>query len=117
MAASATDGGGVKPLPLLSIGATPSPLVRSGLQVSSLLIPLLLWTVISALELVDGKFLPSPAAVLESLASMAREGILFQDIVASTGRVFAGFFLATLVGCPWASAWASIPRSAPCVSP
>ena len=100
MVASATDGGGAKPLPLLSIGATPSPLVRSGLQVSSLLIPLLLWTVISALELVDGKFLPSPAAVLESLASMAREGILFQDIVASTGRVFAGFFLATLVAVP-----------------
>ena len=100
MVASASDGGGIKPLPLLSIGANPSPLVRSGLQVSSLLIPLLLWTVISAMELVDGKFLPSPAAVLESLASMAQEGILFQDIVASTGRVFAGFFLATLVAVP-----------------
>ena len=31
---------------------------------------------------------------------MAREGILFQDIVASTGRVFAGFLLATLVAVP-----------------
>ena len=90
--------------------------MRSGLQVSSLLIPLLLWTVISALELVDGKF-----AVSSSGAGVAcldgTGGILFQDIVASTGRVFAGFFLATLVAVPWASAWASIPRSAPCVSP
>ena len=65
MVASVSGSGGTKPLPLLSIGSNPSPLVRSGLQVSSLLIPLLLWTVISSLELVDGKFLPSPAAVLE----------------------------------------------------
>ena len=49
---------------------------------------------------VDEKFLPSPAAVFRSLASMAESGILFQDILASTGRVFAGFLLATVLAIP-----------------
>ena len=67
---------------------------------ASLLLPLLAWTAFTAIGIVDEKFLPSPAAVFRSLASMAESGILFQDIVASTGRVFAGFFLATLVAVP-----------------
>ena len=87
-------------LSLLALGATPSRAVRSGLQVASLLLPLLAWTVIAALGVVDEKFLPSPGAVYRSLASMAQSGILFQDIFASTGRVFAGFLLATLVAVP-----------------
>ena len=87
-------------LSLLTLGATPSRAVRSSLQVASLLLPLLAWTAIAALGVVDEKFLPSPGAVYRSLASMAQSGILFQDIVASTGRVFAGFLLATLVAVP-----------------
>ena len=87
-------------LSLLALGATPSRAVRGGLQVASLLLPLVVWTAIAALGVVDEKFLPSPGAVFRSLASMAESGILFQDIVASTGRVFAGFLLATLVAVP-----------------
>jgi len=87
-------------LSLLTLGATPSRAVRGGLQVASLLLPLLAWTAFAALGVVDEKFLPSPGAVFRSLASMAESGILFQDIVASTGRVFAGFLLATLVAVP-----------------
>ena len=100
MSASAKRGGGPGPFPILSLGYMPHPLLRSGLQASSLLIPLLLWTVISALEVVNDKFLPSPGDVLASLWTMAKQGILFQDIVASTGRVFAGFLLASLVAVP-----------------
>ena len=87
-------------LSLLALGATPPRAVRSGLQVASLLLPLLFWTLIATLGVVDEKFLPSPGAVYRSLASMAESGILFQDIVASTGRVFAGFLLATVVAVP-----------------
>ena len=115
MAASATDGGGVKPAFAVDWSHSIA-LVRSGLQVSSLLIPLLLWTVISALELVDGKFLPSPAAVLESLASMAREGILFQTSWPAPAGCLPAF-LATLVAVPLGICMGVIPRSAPCVSP
>ena len=85
---------------MFTLGATPSGPVRGGLQVASLLIPLLVWAAIASLGLVDEKFLPSPGAVFRSLASMAESGILFQDIVASTGRVFAGFLLATVLAVP-----------------
>ena len=87
-------------LSLVTLGATPSGTVRGGLQIASLLLPLLAWAAIASLGLVDEKFLPSPAAVFKSLASMAESGILFQDIVASTGRVFAGFLLATVLAVP-----------------
>ena len=85
---------------LLSLGVTPSRGVISGLQIASLLVPLLVWTTIAGMGVVDEKFLPSPAAVFRSLASMAESGILFQDILASTGRVFAGFLLATVLAIP-----------------
>ncbi|TGG82647.1 MAG: ABC transporter permease [Aphanocapsa feldmannii 277cV] len=87
-------------LSLLSLGATPSRAVRGGLQVASLLIPLLAWAAIAALGFVDEKFLPSPGAVFRSLTSMAESGILFEDILASTGRVFGGFLLATVLAVP-----------------
>ena len=81
-AAAASKGRGSGLLSLLTLGATPSGAVRGGLQVASLLIPLLAWAAIASLGLVDEKFLPSPGAVFRSLASMAESGILFQDIVA-----------------------------------
>ena len=92
--------GGPRLLSLFALGATPPRAVRGGLQVASLLLPLLAWTAFTAIGIVDEKFLPSPAAVFRSLASMAESGILFQDIVASTGRVFGGFLLATLLAVP-----------------
>ena len=99
-AAAATKGRGSGLLSMFTLGATPSGPVRGGLQVASLLIPLLVWAAIASLGMVDEKFLPSPGAVFRSLASMAESGILFQDIVASTGRVFAGFLLATVLAVP-----------------
>ncbi len=104
MTATATATANSKPLTgglgLFTLGATPSRAVRGGLQVASLLIPLLVWTLISGLGVVDEKFLPSPGAVFQSLASMAESGILFEDILASTGRVFGGFLLATVLAVP-----------------
>ena len=48
---------------LLSLGVTPSRGVISGLQIASLLVPLLVWTTIASMGVVDEKFLPSPGAV------------------------------------------------------
>ena len=95
-----TKGRNIKFLSIFQLGVTPSKTVRGGLQVTSLLVPFLFWVAIASFDLVDAKFLPSPQAVFRSLLSMAQSGILFQDIVASTGRVFAGFFLATLLAVP-----------------
>jgi NitT/TauT family transport system permease protein len=83
-----------------SFGTEPRRPVRTLLQTSSLLLPLLLWLVVSAFGVVDSTFLPSPTAVLASLLDMARSGILLEDVTASTGRVMAGFILATVVAVP-----------------
>ena len=112
-AAPASRGKSSGFLSLLTLGGHALRAARGGLRVASLLVPLLLWTAVASLGLVDEKFLPSPQAVFRSLASMAETGILFQDILASTGRVFAGFLLATLLAvCRSAFAWGCIPRSA-----
>ena len=95
-----TKGRNIKFLSIFQLGVMPSKTVRGGLQVTSLLVPFLFWFAIASFDLVDAKFLPSPQAVFRSLLSMAQSGVLFQDIVASTGRVFAGFFLATLLAVP-----------------
>ncbi|QBE68830.1 Urea carboxylase-related ABC transporter permease protein [Synechococcus sp. WH 8101] len=95
-----TKGRNIKFLSIFQLGVMPSKTVRGGLQVTSLLVPFLFWVAIASFDLVDAKFLPSPQAVFRSLLSMAQSGVLFQDIVASTGRVFVGFFLATLLAVP-----------------
>ena len=73
---------------------------RLGLHATSLLLPLLLWLVVSHAQVVDPAFLPSPPRVIASLSSMARSGILVADATASLRRVMLGFFLAAVVGVP-----------------
>ena len=73
---------------------------RLGLHGTSLLLPLLLWLVVSHAQVVDPAFLPSPAQVIDSLWSMARSGILMADATASVCRVMLGFLLAAVVGVP-----------------
>ena len=85
---------------LLTFGVEPTRAVRLGLQTASLLLPLLVWLLIGSAGGIDESFLPTPAAVIASLGEMARSGILFLDISASTWRVLAGFFLATVVAVP-----------------
>jgi len=79
------------------------------LQIASLLLPLLIWTLVCQLKLVSEMFLPSPLAVFYSLLDMAESGILFEDIFASTGRVFAGFIIATIISVPLGILMGSFP--------
>ena len=87
-------------LSLFSFGIEPKKLNKIFLQIASLLLPLLIWTLVCQLKLVSEMFLPSPLAVFYSLLDMAESGILFEDIFASTGRVFAGFIIATIFSIP-----------------
>ena len=96
-------------LSLFLFGTEPNKLNKKFLQIASLLLPLLLWSVICQLKLVSALFLPSPIAVFYSLLDMAESGILFQDIFASTGRVFAGFVIATILSVPLGIAMGSFP--------
>jgi NitT/TauT family transport system permease protein len=70
------------------------------LVVMSLVVPLLLWTVVSSLQLVPPVFLPTPIAVLAAGVKMFAENNLWEDILASCSRVLAGFILAALIGVP-----------------
>lgn len=70
------------------------------LVVSALLVPLLIWSIISALHLVPPIFLPSPVAVLGAGYKMFTEDNLTADVIASSLRVLAGFIVAAIVGVP-----------------
>ena len=67
-------------LSLFSFGSEPKKLNKIFLQIASLLLPLLIWTLVCQLKLVSEMFLPSPLAVFYSLLDMAESGILFEDI-------------------------------------
>ena len=85
---------------LFSLEAVSPQSLRLTLNIASLLLPLLVWMVVSALGTVDTAFLPSIGQVVASLQEMAANGLLLADIGASTMRVFAGFLLASVLGVP-----------------
>jgi NitT/TauT family transport system permease protein len=66
----------------------------------SLALPLILWTIVSSLQLVPATFLPTPWAVLAAGFTMFAENDLGGDVLASCGRVLAGFVLAAIIGIP-----------------
>ncbi len=70
------------------------------LGVLGVAIVLMLWAAISATALVDPLFLPSPGAVLAAGQSQAAQGLLWNDLIASVGRVFGGFALSAVVALP-----------------
>jgi NitT/TauT family transport system permease protein len=67
---------------------------------ASILVPLVLWTALSASGVVPGRFLPSPLAVGSALVEMARSGQLGADALTSLQRVGIGFGLAVLISVP-----------------
>lgn len=67
----------------------------------SILVPLLLWWMISSSGVVQPAYLlPTPGQVLESLHRLWTEGILPVDIAYSLFRVLSGFLLAAIVSIP-----------------
>jgi NitT/TauT family transport system permease protein len=73
---------------------------RWTLIVLSLAIPILLWTLLSATEAVNPKFLPSPRATLATLIDMTRSGELLTDLWATVRRIVYGFGIAVLISVP-----------------
>ncbi len=70
------------------------------LGLTGVLVVLLIWTLVTGLQLVDPLFLPSPAAVWAAGQEQASEGLLWADLVASVGRVLGGFGLSAIVALP-----------------
>lgn len=74
--------------------------LNTALRLVSVVVPLLLWGLISSLELVNPKFLPSPWQVAASLAGLWQQGVLLEDMGASIFRVGLGFLLSALLSVP-----------------
>lgn len=70
------------------------------LNVLSVMAFLALWTAATELGWVKPLFLPSPAMVLGEAQKIMQAGELWEAIVASSLRVFAGFALAAVVAIP-----------------
>ena len=66
----------------------------------SVLAVLALWELVCRAGLVDPIFLPPPSTVLAKALSMAEEGTLLGQVLASARRVMTGFFAAALVAIP-----------------
>lgn len=66
----------------------------------ALIVPLLVWIVVSSLQLVPPMFLPSPSAVLGAGYTMLTQDNLIVDVLVSSARVLAGFILAGIIGVP-----------------
>ena len=66
----------------------------------SLAVPLTAWAIVSYQNLVPPMFLPTPTAVVRSGFEMFTQDDLIVDVIASCGRVAAGFLLSALIGVP-----------------
>ncbi|WP_017715641.1 ABC transporter permease [Kamptonema formosum] len=91
--------------------------LRVLLTVAALVVPLLLWALLSAQGWVPAMFLPAPAAVIRAGVRMFAEENLLQDIIASCGRVGAGFLAAAAVGIPVGIAMGTFPSMESLFSP
>ncbi len=70
------------------------------LATSALILPLLVWAILSYGGFVTPIFLPTPTAVLQAGIRMFTEDNLVADILASCARVAGGFLVAAVIGVP-----------------
>ncbi|WP_346293854.1 ABC transporter permease [Sphaerothrix gracilis] len=90
----------LKPTVFWRLGEDVPRSLSAGLLVLSVALPFGLWWGLSSSGLVNPKFLPSPVMVVQALVELWVQGYLLGDILASFGRVLAGFVLAGLVSIP-----------------
>lgn len=83
----------------------------------ALAVPLILWAIASYSNLVPPMFLPTPTSVFQSGIKMFTEELLIIDVLASCGRVFAGFLVAAIVGVPMGIAMGTFPSMESLFSP
>src|SRR5262245_44653417 len=79
-------------------GARASRLTRPAL---GLLLPVglaIIWEIVVRLSLSDGRLVPPPSTIYETLADLARTGELQRHVAATLSRVAAGFAIGTAAG-------------------
>lgn len=79
------------------------------LMALSIIVPFLLWWLISNSGIVEPLFLPTPVAVWEALQNLWNSGDLSKDIGYSLFRVLSGFFLAAALSIPMGTLMGTFP--------
>lgn len=74
--------------------------LESRLRLLSVVVPFLLWWLVSATGLVNSQFLPSPVDVVRAFGELLNKGVVFEDLRASIFRVGTGFLLAAILSVP-----------------
>lgn len=77
----------------------PSP-IYVGAGVALIGMFMLAWVALTELQIVSPIFLPTPKSVLQELILQAHSGMLWQDIVASSYRIWIGWLASTLLALP-----------------
>ncbi|MEM1253882.1 MAG: ABC transporter permease [Cyanobacteria bacterium P01_H01_bin.21] len=90
----------LKPTVFWSIAEDIPKILNWVLMVASIIVPLIVWWILSNYTGVNPKFLPSPQAVTGAFQRLWEKGFITQDIIASFGRVAAGFTLAAIISIP-----------------
>ncbi|GAA0431458.1 ABC transporter permease [Acrocarpospora corrugata] len=87
------------------------------LRAASILVPLAGWWALSVSGVVEDTFLPSPPAVWSAGMAMVESGDLPNDLLASLGRIGAGFGLAVLIAVPLGFAMGTLGWAQPLLEP
>lgn len=98
----------------------PTPIARAkyiGIAISSFVVVLVVWSIITGLGLVKEMFLPSPLAVLDVLVKTTENGQLSGDMSVSIYRVMVGYLLASVVALPLGILAGSDPRFEAAIEP
>lgn len=61
----------------------------------------IIWTVLTALQLVDPVFLPGPKRVWDYFIASVQDGTLLSNVIISCQRIFFGVVLATVLAVPF----------------
>ncbi len=68
------------------------------LSLSSFILILLLWEIVSRMQWIPPLFLPAPSGILSEAWSMLKTGLIFKHIYASLRRILWGFSIACITG-------------------
>lgn len=74
--------------------------LQTGLMITSIALPFLIWWAVTTFATIDPKFLPSPADVLTAFGRLWSTRELLKDTVASLWRVGVGFIFAAALSIP-----------------
>ncbi|MCI1255659.1 ABC transporter permease [Corynebacterium provencense] len=98
----------------------PEPISRRrylGIAVTSFIVVLAVWWLITAMGVIDETFLPGPADVVRVIVETATSGQLWDDMGVSVWRVMVGYLLAVVLAVPLGVLSGSSPRAEAAIEP